>query len=474
MSADTVVLVVDLDGTLMRGDLLHESTLKLAQRRPVLLPLLPLWLAGGKARLKQRIAEQVSIDPATLPYDPELLAWLAEQRAAQRRLVLCTASDRRYAEAVAAHLGLFDEVIASDGERNLAGSGKARALVERFGEHGFDYAGNSRADLRVWPHARRAVVVNADAALQRRASARFDVERIFPPPARSARTWLRAMRPHQWLKNLLVLLPLAGARHVDPAALLLAGLLAFLAFGLCASAVYILNDLLDLESDRAHPSKRLRPFAAGELSVPQGLGFALLLLAGAAALALLLPRLFGLWLAAYFGLTLAYSLHLKRRVIADCLTLGILYTLRIVAGCAAMGLQPSFWLLAFSLFLFISLAFVKRFSELSAVLKQGRNETRGRGYLASDLGLVQAMGVASGFGAVLLLALYIDNSTVSRLYRQPELLWLTIPVQFYWISRMWMQAQRGNMHEDPVVFALRDRYSLVCGLLFVATLWAAR
>jgi len=474
MSSDTVVLAVDLDGSLIRSDLLHEAAMKLLRLKPHLLPLLPLRLARGRAQMKRWLAERVQPDVASLPYDSELLAWLHEQKAAGRRLVLCTASDQRYADAVAAHLGLFEAVLASDGQTNLASEHKAAALVARYGKRGFDYLGNSRDDLQVWQQARRAVVVNAGATLRREVAERFEVEREFVPASVGLPDWLHAMRLHQWLKNLLLLLPLAGANHIDHMEVLSAALLAFLSFGLCASSVYVFNDLLDLESDRKHPTKHKRPFASGKLSIPQGLRLAMLLMLGSALLASQAPPGFRFWLLVYFGLTVAYSLHLKRRVIVDCLTLGILYTLRIVAGCAMLGLPASFWLLAFSLFLFISLAFVKRFSELSALAKLGRSETLGRGYLASDLGLVQAMGVAAGFGAVLLLALYIDSSTVARLYREPERLWLAIPVQFYWISRMWMQAQRGHMHDDPVVFALRDRGSLVCAMVFIATLWAAR
>ena len=299
------------------------------------------------------------------------------------------------------------------------------------------------------------------------------MEREFERPAAGLATWLRAMRLHQWLKNLLVFLPLAGAHQLFNLALFTEALLAFLSFGLCASSVYLLNDLMDLESDRRHPRKRMRPFAAGQLSPLAGVALATLLLAASFAIALTVRPAFVGWLAVYLGLTLAYTFFLKRRVLIDCLALGALYTLRIVAGWAAVGLPASFWLLAFSLFLFLSLAFVKRYSELLIVSKQARADAHGRGYMTADLSLVQTMGVASGFTAVMLMALYINGDTVSRLYRSPEVLWLTIPILLYWISRMWMQAHRGNMDDDPLLFAVRDRYSLLCGALFVAVMWAA-
>ncbi len=467
-------LVVDLDGTLIRADLLHESALKLLRQRPLAALLAPGWLLRGKAALKSEIAERIDVDVATLPYHSSFLQWLREQRAAGRRLVLCTASNERYAHKVAAHLGLFDEVIASDALTNVSARRKAEVLVQRFGDKGFDYAGNSADDLHVWAHARKAHVVNASRKVASVAGHRFEQGQAFPTPSATLRTWLRALRLHQWLKNLLVLLPLAGAFQLGQGELLQAALMAFLAFGLCASSVYVLNDLMDLESDRQHPRKRERPFAAGVLSPVAGLAAAALLLLGAAALAAALRPAFQLALASYFLLTLAYTLFLKRKVIVDCLALGSLYTLRIVAGWSAVGLPASFWLLAFSLFLFLSLAFVKRYSELQAVVKAGKDDAAGRGYLASDLPLVQTMGVAAGFCSAMLLALYINGDTVMRTYTHPEVLWLTVPIHLYWVSRMWMQAQRGNMHDDPVVFAVRDPVSLACAGLFGLTLVASR
>lgn len=475
LPADTALppLIVDLDGTLIRTDLLHESALKLARQQPASLLSWPGWLARGKAFLKRQIADRVSLDWTSLPYNEELLARLRQEKG-QRRLVLCTASDQRYAQAVADHLQLFDEVLGSDGQTNLSATRKAQRLVERFGAKGFDYVGNSRDDLPVWRQARHALVVNAPAAVARQARAQAEVVHEQAAPDGGWRTWLRALRAHQWLKNLLIFLPLAGSFQLNNPALLGASLLAFVAFSLCASSVYLLNDLMDLENDRVHPRKRLRPFASGALSSVKGLVASALLLAGAAALAWQIGTAFAASLACYLVLTLAYTFALKSRVLVDCIVLGLLYTLRVVAGLAAAGLAYSFWLLAFSLFLFTSLAFVKRFAELQVMLQLGRQDARGRGYLASDLPLVMAMGVASGFSSVLVLALYINDPLVQQRYQQPELMWLGVPVLLYWVCRMWMQAQRGHMHDDPVVFAARDRYSWACVLLFGALLMLAR
>jgi 4-hydroxybenzoate polyprenyltransferase/phosphoserine phosphatase len=465
-------LVVDLDGTLIQTDMLHETALLLAKQQPLALAALPFWLARGKAQMKQRIVDHVTPDYASLPYAPELLEWLRGQHAAGRRMVLCTASDQRLAQGVANHLGLFDEVMGSDGQTNLSGAAKAARLVARYGEGGFDYVGNSRDDLPVWRHAREAVVVSARAGVADAARAQGRVAREFPAQKASLRTWLKALRLHQWLKNLLVFLPLLGAFRFEPA-LLASAAMAFLAYGLCASSVYVINDLMDLESDRAHPRKRLRPFASGAIGVPRALCATALLLAGSALLAVQLPPAFGLTLSVYFGLTLAYTFFLKRKVLVDCVTLGVLYTLRIIAGLAATGLPDSFWFLAFPLFLFLSLAFVKRYSELQAMQSMGRPGAAGRGYLATDAPLVMAMGVAAGFCAVLLLALYLNSEAVVQRYAHPERLWMALPIVLYWICRMWMKAQRGQLSDDPVVFAAKDRYSLACALLFVALLvWA--
>ena len=465
-------LVVDLDGTLIRTDLLHETTLLLARQRPLALAALPLWLARGKAWMKQRIVDRVTPDYTHLPYPPDLVEWLRGEHAAGRRLVLCTASDQRLAEGVAAHLGLFHEVLGSDGETNLSGESKAARLVACFGEGGFDYAGNSRDDLPVWRRARQAIVVAARPSVAAAVRAQGKVAHEFPAPQASLRTWLKALRLHQWLKNLLVFLPLLGAFRFD-ADLLARSLTAFLAYGLCASSVYVVNDLMDLESDRAHPRKRSRAFASGAIGVPQGLAAATVLLLASIGLTRQLPAAFGQTLAVYYALTLAYTFFLKRRVLVDCVTLGVLYTLRIVAGVAATGLPHSFWFLAFPLFLFLSLAFVKRYSELLAMADLGRPGAAGRGYLASDTPLVMAMGVASGFCAVLLLALYMDSSAIVQRYAHPERLWLALPVVLYWICHMWMQAQRGNLSDDPVVFAVKDRHSLACALVFgVLLAWA--
>jgi 4-hydroxybenzoate polyprenyltransferase/phosphoserine phosphatase len=460
-------LVVDLDGTLIRTDMLHETSVRLFRDDPLATLRMPGWLGAGKAVLKRELAARTQVDPALLPYNTELMEWLRGQHAAGRRLVLCTASDESLARAIAAHCGIFDEVLASDGTTNLDGTRKAEALVRRFGERGFDYAANGRVDLAVWPHARQAVVVNAAPAVLAGAQACCTVEKVFPPQATNAWTWIKLVRAHQWMKNALLFAPLFAAHQLGDATAWVNLFIAFAAFSLCASSVYIANDLMDLESDRHHPRKRQRPFAAGKVQIWVGVLLVPLLAAASLALALLVNLAFVGWLGVYFALTWAYSWRLKRMVLLDCLALAALYTLRVVAGTAAASLAPSFWLLAFSGFLFLSLAFVKRYAELLAQAAEGRTHAHGRAYLTSDAPLVQMLGIVSGYTAVVVLALYLN----SRPNLLPEVAWITVPVLVWWVSWMWLRTFRGEMHDDPLVFAFRDKASLAGGAIFGAAMF---
>ena len=472
--ADAAVpLVIDLDGTLLLGDVLHESTLKLLGEHPVLLFALPGWLLAGKATLKRRIADRVDLHVDGLPVNDELLAWVAAQRASGRRTVLCSASDGKYVRQIAARLNLFDEVIAGDGQVNLSGQAKAKALVERFGERGFDYAGNSRHDVAVWKRARRAIVVSASAATLRSARASARVEREFVTPRPGFKAWLQAIRLHQWAKNLLVFLPLIGGHRLNEIGLLFDGLLAFVAFGLCASSVYIVNDLIDLESDRRHRRKRLRPFASGALGATEGIAASAALLVSAFAIGAFTQPAFDAWLALYYVVTLAYTFVLKRKILVDALALAGLYTLRILGGGAAVDIWPGFWMLSLSLFLFLSLAFVKRYSELHQVLRDGRDSTHGRDYRTGDLPLVETFGVASAFAAVMVMALYLNSASIARLYVHQEIVWLTVPILLYWVTRVWVKAHRGELHDDPVVFAMTDSVSQLSIAAFIMVMVAA-
>ncbi len=465
-------IVVDLDGTLVLTDMMHESALRMFRDRPLDTLRIPFWLSTGKATLKREIASRTAFNPAALPYNAELIEWLRARRAEGRTLVLCTASDQSVADTIAGHLAMFDDVIGSDGTRNLSGGHKADMLEARYGRGGFDYAGNTAADLEVWGRARQAIVVNAPATVLRDARTQGNVEQVFPAPARGFSVWRRMLRMHQWSKNLLLCVPMFAGHEFTNPSVWSALMLALTSFSLCASSVYIANDLFDMESDRLHPRKRLRPFASGLVPAWAGVVLAPALLVVSLAIGSFVGKAFLAWLMCYFAITCAYSWILKRMVLVDCLSLAMLYTLRIIAGAAAVGHSLSFWLLAFSVFLFLSLAFVKRYAELEVLLLGGYEKVHGRGYRTSDAPLVQTMGLVAGYVAVLVLALYINSNDVTKLYRTPEIMWGTVPVLLFWISWMWMQAHRGNMHDDPLVFAVKDRASWVAGVLFLTVLGA--
>lgn len=472
---DEPPLVVDLDGTLLRSDLLVESGLVFLRDQPhrFLAPL--KWLTQGKATLKHQLAHAADLDVSVLPYDKAVIAFIQRERARRRKVVLATSSHRRVAEQVAEHLGLFDEIFASDADCNLSAHTKRDVLVHAFGKQGFDYAGNSKDDLPVWGSARKAYVVNARPSIARRARNGGNVAEVLRSDQTLVRDWIKALRLHQWVKNVLILVPLLAAHRYHELPLVIDALVAFFCFGLCASSVYILNDLLDLRDDRHHARKRSRPFAAGRLSLLSGLLMSpLLLLAAFIVAGLRLPLMFTAALATYYLLTLAYSFSLKRRMVIDVITLAALYTLRIVAGAVPLGIPLSFWLLAFSMFMFLSLAFVKRYAELFQGRAEGSTQkARGRGYFPDDLHMIAALGAAAGYMAVMVLSLYINDAHTTQLYRRPELIWLACPLLLTWISRVWMFAHRGRMNEDPVIFAFRDRVSLLIGGLLALVFLAA-
>jgi len=411
-------LGVEFEGALVRSDLLLECFLALVKRNALYLFLAAYWLLRyGNEGLKTRIVARGSLNPGTLPYNKELLARLQDERASGRRLWLYTSDYEPLATAVAQHLELFDGVIT--GGR----------------QDGFEWCGSE-----------------------------------WRPKGNWLRATVRALRPHQWTKNVLVLVPLLAAHQMGDLGALAAALLAVIAFCLCASSVYVLNDMLDLEADRTHVRKSMRPFASGELSLTTGFALVPMLLAGAAAFAAFLPEKFQLSLAAYYVLTAAYSFALKRLLLVDTVALAGLYTLRVIAGAEAVSVALSFWLLLFSVFLFLSLAFVKRYAELDALRRQQRLQAMGRGYHVEDLSVLQSLGTAAGYLSVLVLALYINSPDIQALYHRPKAIWMLCVLMLYWISRMWMTAHRGKMHDDPVVYALQDRLSLVLGLIAAITI----
>jgi len=485
-------LCVDLDGTLVKSDTLVDTVIVLARQSPASVLRIPGWIAQGKASFKRKVSTLAAIDVVYLPYNRPLLEYLRQQYAEGREIYLATGADTLLAERVAAHLGIFAGVLASDGSTNLTGHNKLAAFRERFPD-GFCYIGNARPDLPLLADCVRPMVANPHRSLSEGLrSAKVVPVQSFHDAISPVKAWVKAIRLHQWAKNVLIFLPVLLA-HVHAAGPSVAALLAFFSFGLAASATYIVNDLLDLEADRHHPRKRRRPFAAGDLSPLVGVATVGIFLALSLALALLLPHALTMlspqfprngqgafveWLVLYAISTTAYSLRLKRMVLVDVIVLSGLYTIRILAGSAASGVPVSPWLAAFSIFFFLSLAFVKRFSELESVREReeasGTVAVKGRGYRISDLEQLRSFGTSSGYASVLVFLLYIYNfEAVVKLYGHSTRLWLLVPVLLLWLSQLWLLASRGELHEDPVVYAVTDKRSLLLGVLVVAIVLSA-
>lgn len=466
-------LCVDLDGTLVKSDTLVDSLLVMARTRPLLVLQLPGCLLHGKAAFKAFVTTHVELDVAHLPYNRKLLQFLQREHAGGRELYLATGADRRLAERVANHLGIFDGVLGSDGATNLTGEHKLASLQNQFGERGFAYIGNGTADLPLLSGATETMVANPSFGLSTHLRKRgIAPSQVFDERANPLRAIVSTLRPHQWAKNLLILLPpmLAHDRSVG---VLAKALLAFFCFCCTASATYVINDLLDIEVDRRSTKKRTRSFASGDLAPSMGLIVSLALLCVGLGAARALPVEFLLWLLFYAASTLAYSMYLKRIVLVDVFVLSGLYTLRLLAGGAATGTRISHWLAGFAIFLFLSLAIVKRFAELENVRLSGTQLKNGRGYLMSDIEQIRSFGTASAFAAVVIFANYISSQDVIKLYHHSRFLWMIVPLMILWLCRVWLLASRGELDEDPVAFALTDPASLVMGaVVFVMVLMA--
>jgi 4-hydroxybenzoate polyprenyltransferase len=460
------VLVVDLDGALLRSDMLFESFWSAFGKnwRSPFSSILALM--KGRASLKRHLVEAASIDATTLPYDQKVLAFIEHWRLNEGRAVLVTASDQSFADQIGLHLGVFDEVHGLDGEQNLKSDVKAQFLDRQYGAGAYAYMGDSAADVPVWKRAAKAITVNASSSLRRDAEGVCANAEHLVTQASSALPYLKALRPHQWLKNALVFLPMLAAHQLDGGTLL-ASLLAFICFSVVASSVYVLNDLLDLSADRAHPRKRNRPFASGSIPLSHGTGMAMGLIVIGVLLAALMGTAFLSVILGYLVLTTAYSLHLKRHMAVDICVLAGLYTARIVAGGVATGIELSVWLLAFSTFFFLSLAAVKRQAELIDSAARGQLTASGRSYQVDDLPIISMVAISAGYVSVLVMALYVNSPAVVELYNRPETLWGVSAVLLYWITRTVMIAHRGGMHDDPVVYAAKDRVSQICFLLIL-------
>lgn len=462
-------LFVDLDGTLIKSDLLLESILLLIKRNPFAALMIPLWLLKGRANLKHQLAQRVDIPYQLLPRNPEFHAYIQQQGETGRDIVLISASNQQQVREISQHWGLFIDAIGSDEELNLKAETKLLRILQLNHKAGFSYAGNSSADLPIWDEADEVVMVNCAESLSKKLKNEKNSITRFDTPGSNLRKFFLAMRPHQWLKNSLIFLPLILSHQANQLDLFLQTCIAFVSFSLCASSVYFVNDMLDLNSDRQHHSKRFRQFASGKLPLVYGFLGAPVLLVVSFAVALLLPVDFIATLILYWMLTTLYSLYLKRLIVVDVLTLATLYTLRIIAGSAAISVVTTIWLLSFSFFLFLGLAMLKRFVEYSNLLATEREIVEGRGYSTASLKMLSFAGGASGLIAVGVFAVYINAPDTTQLYANPGLLWLICPLLLLLLARMWRFAHQGKLDEDPVLFAATDHSSqaitLLCGLL---------
>ena len=468
-------LCVDLDGTLVATDTMGESFLRLLKTAPWKLFALLAALMSGRPKFKRYLAQNALVDPATLPYRDEVLAEIHRARGDGRQVLLVTASDQATADAVAGHVALFDEAIGSDGQSNLKAGRKAELLVSRFGIGGFQYIGDSSADLPIWKAANEAIMVAPSSSTRRSAEQSLPQVTVLSERPKKWKAVVKELRPHQWAKNILLFVPLYFSHQYTDLSLVFTALMAFLSFSFCASSIYVLNDLIDLPADRQHRSKSKRPIAAGTLSIPEGIALsaASLALALTLAVAFVHPK-FVLVLLGYVVLTTAYTFVLKQQMILDVLTLASLFTYRVIAGGVAVGVSLSPWLLAFSIFFFTSLAFVKRYSELIQIKGDLTQSLKGRNYVPADIPIIVSAGPASGLLAVLVFALYINSPAMVVYYSQPKALWGICLILVYWIIRIWFLAARDQMHDDPVLFAVKDKISIAAGALVVACLLFAR
>ncbi len=468
-------LCVDLDGTLIKTDTLIESLLILFKKQPLAVLLLPFWLMQGLPKFKKKVINIGMPDPELLPYRQDVIDYVAKEKAGGRKIILATATPLEIAQDVAEHLGLFDDIIATTTGKNLKGDEKLKAIrAHKDCINGFDYIGDSEADIPVWEGAEKALMVNPSSKIKRKVNSNGNAGEIFEAKLNSLKLLIKEIRVYQWAKNALVFVPLIMAHRFMELPLLFDALRAFLAFSFVASSVYVTNDLLDMEADRLHPRKKKRPLASGDLSIINGIVVSTVLFLGGLAIAIFtLPVKFIIALTAYIVLTTAYSFILKRIYIADIIVLAGLYTLRLISGAFAVEVPLTPWFLEFSMFLFMSLAIVKRYTELLVVSNQNKKKAKGRGYIIDDMKILISIGPASGYLAVLVFGLYIHSGENAALYDTPEILWAIVPFLLYWITRIWFMAFRGKMHDDPIIFAVKDPASYIIGLIITLLLIGA-
>jgi 4-hydroxybenzoate polyprenyltransferase/phosphoserine phosphatase len=467
-------LCLDLDGTLIKSDALFESLIQMLKTNPFLLFIVPFWLVKGKPHLKEEIDKRIEFNAELLPYNEDLINYTKKEKAKGRKVYLVTASHISIANKVGNYLGLFDGIYGTEKGVNLKSKKKAEFLNKKFGENNYVYAGDAKVDFNIWKHSKKAIVVSDNNSFIKQVEKTFEVEKTFYEKKNLFKTIIKEIRVYQWVKNILLFLPLLLAHSISNVTLLSDVIIGFFSFSLSASFVYVLNDLLDLQSDRSHPRKRKRPLASGRLPIQIGILLVPLLLIVGLSLSFLISFKFQIILISYIVLTTAYSFKLKKIPMLDIILLATLFTTRIVAGAYAAEVYLSMWILAFSMFFFMNLAVLKRYTELLTMKKRNEIEARGRGYTVEDMGLLLSIGPAAGFLSVLIFVLYINSSQATGLYNYTEVLWLIAPIFIYWISRIWHLSVRGKMTDDPIVFTVKDKESYIVGfLILIIVLFAA-
>ena len=470
-SSSKIPIYVDLDGTFIKSDMLFESFVAAVKKDFINLLRCILWLMQGRACLKHQLACCTDIDISLIPLNSEFYRFLEKERDDGRRLVLATAAAEKYGQQFyKQYRHLFDSVLTGNGPHNLKGRAKLKMIRDET--DAFAYAGNSNIDFEIFREAQESYLVNPEPGTRIRAK-NINGFTMFDLPANRLRSWVKQLRLHQWLKNGLIFVPFLVSGAFLDGNRLGASVVGFFAFSFLASATYIINDLADINSDRQHPRKKSRPLAAGSVGIPQALAATAVLFGGAGVLASMIGGWYCITLITYLGLTLCYSFCIKQYVVLDVIVLASLYTIRILAGAVIIGKVVSFWLLSFSMFIFFSLALVKRCAELKSLENRGMVETNGRDYGVRDYPVLMAFGCSSSLMSILLFCFYTQNNVLTNQYQDPSLLWLIIPALGYWLTRMWIKTHRGEMHDDPIVFSLTDRGSLITiSVIIVLTLLA--
>ena len=465
------ILVVDLDDTLIFSDMLHE-TFWAAFSNDYRIPIKSVtWLIRGKEKLKNKLGISAEINVENLPYNNDVINYIKKHRKQGGYTALVSASNQAVAEKIAKFLNLFDEVKGSSENLNLKGHAKAKFLITRFGVKNYDYMGDSLNDLPIWKNANKAITVNANSStIKECEKINSNYHHLKSELSQNIFfNYLKVIRTYQWIKNILVFVPMFAAHQLTKDNFIDSSL-AFIAFCLIASSVYVINDLFDLNADRAHPIKKLRPFAIGTIPIKNGLIIFLLLFVPGIVISFIIEFYFFLLVLIYFTLSFLYSIVFKKKVILDICILGILYTFRIVGGGFTTEIQLSFWLLAFSIFLFLSLAAIKRQSELVDLKNRKRINIIGRGYLTNDLPIISTIAISSGFISVLLAGLYINSPDVLALYSKPWTLGVASIILLFWIMNIVFASSRGLVNDDPIIYAIKDNTSRVCFIAIILLL----